>query len=178
MSSNGDMMKQMGLTRRDFVRATSAIGAAFGLEATGVMSLVGEAQAKETAAGGVPVLWLQGQACSGCSVSLLNTIFYTTIDDLAVNTLDINFHPNLTAAAGNMAVAQVERTYRQGGYVLVLEGAIPTGSGGKFCNLWPGMTFEKAVARYAERAAFIMGVGTCACYGGIPAAAPNPTGAQ
>ena len=96
--SNNEVMMKMGVTRRDFVRATSAIGAAFGLEATGVMSLVGDAQAKETAAGGVPVLWLQGQACSGCSVSLLNTIFYTTIDDLAVNTLDINFHPNLTAA--------------------------------------------------------------------------------
>ena len=178
MSDTNDIMRAMGLTRRDFMRATSAIGAAFGLEATGVMSLVGEAQAKETAAGGVPVLWLQGQACSGCSVSLLNTIFYTTIDDLAVNVLDINFHPNLTAAAGNMAVAQVERTYRKGGYVLVLEGAIPAGSGGAFCNLWPGMTFEKAVERYAGRAAFIMGVGTCACYGGIPAAAPNPTGAH
>jgi hydrogenase small subunit len=176
--SKDEVMKAMGLSRRDFIRATAAIGAAFGLEAAGVISLVGDANAKESATGGVPVLWLQGQACSGCSVSLLNSIFYTTIDDLAINTLDINFHPNLTAASGNLAVSQIERTYRQGSYVLVLEGAIPTGSGGKFCNLWPGMTFDKAVERYAERAAYIMGVGTCACFGGIPAAAPNPTGAH
>jgi hydrogenase small subunit len=169
-------MKAMGVSRRDFMRATSAIGAAFGLESAGVTGLVGNADAKETAAGGVPVLWLQGQSCSGCSVSLLNSIFYATIDDLAVNMLDINFHSNLTAATGNLAVSQIERTYRQGGYVLVLEGAIPTGSGGKFCNLWPGMTFQKAVERYTERAAFIMAAGTCASYGGIAAAAPNPTG--
>jgi hydrogenase small subunit len=175
--NNCDLIK-MGLTRRDFLRASTAIGAAFGLEATGLTKFVGEARAKETAAGGVPVLWLQGQSCSGCSVSLLNSIYYATIDDLAVNTLDLNFHPNLTAAAGNQAVAQIERTYRQGGYVLVLEGAIPTGSGGKFCNLWPGMTFAKAVDRYTERAAFILGVGTCACFGGIPGGTPNPTGAQ
>ena len=165
------------LTRRDFLRATSAIGAAFGLETSGLLNLAGDAQAKETAQGGVPVLWLQGQSCSGCSVSLLNSIYYSTIDDLAVNTLDMNFHPNLTAAAGCLAVSEVERTYRHGGYVLAVEGAIPVGSGGKFCNLWPGMTFEKSVERYASRAAFVMGVGTCACFGGIPAAGPNPTGA-
>ncbi len=176
--SDCEYMCGTGVTRRDFLRATSAIGAAFGLQATGLVNLVGEAQAKETANGGVPVLWLQGQSCTGCSVSLLNSIYYATIEELAVNTLDINFHPNLTAATGNLAIAQVERTYRQGGYVLALEGAIPTGSGGKFCNLWPGLTFDKAVERYAKRAAFVMGVGTCACYGGIPAAAGNPTGAQ
>lgn len=176
--NNNEQWVEMGITRRDFLRATLVIGAAFGLDSAGLTKLVGEADAKETAAGGVPVLWLQGQACTGCSISLLNSIYYTTIDQLAINTLDINYHPNLTAAAGNMAVAQIESTYRQGGYVLVLEGAIPTGSGGKFCNLWPGMTFDKAVERYAARAAFIMGVGTCACYGGIPAAAPNPTAAK
>ena len=176
--SNCDATNFGNLTRRDFLRATSVIGAAFGLNAAGLLDFGSEAEAKETAAGGIPVLWLQGQACSGCSVSLLNSIFYTTIDDLAVNTLDINFHPNLSAAAGNLAVAQIERTYRQGGYVMVFEGAIPTGSGGAFCNLWPGMTYQKAVERYTERAAYILAVGTCASFGGIAAAAPNPTGAQ
>jgi hydrogenase small subunit len=171
-------MCNLGFTRRDFLRATSAIGAAFGLETSGLLNLVGEAEAKEATAGGVPVLWLQGQACTGCSVSLLNSIYYTTIDDLLVNKLDLNFHPNLSAASGNLSVSQIEQTYRKGGYVLALEGAIPTGSAGKFCNLWPGMTFDKAVARYADRAAFIMAVGTCASYGGIPAALPNPTGSR
>jgi NiFe hydrogenase small subunit HydA len=167
----------MELNRRDFVKATSVLGAALGVQ---MPSWVGqdEAQALETADGGVPVLWVQGQSCSGCSVSLLNSITYMTIDELLVNTLDVNFHPTLAAGAGNIAVSAAEKTFRRGGYVLVVEGAIPTGAQGNYCRLWPGLTFQKAVERYAERAAFVLGVGTCACYGGMAAGSPNPTGAQ
>ena len=75
-------MEEFTITRRDFLRATSAIGAAFGLQATGLTKFAETAEAKETAAGGLPVLWLQAQACTGCSVSLLNSIYYATIDDL------------------------------------------------------------------------------------------------
>jgi len=171
------VMKAMGLTRRDFMQATSAIGAAFGIGATGVTNFASKAEAKETAAGGLPVLWLQAQACTGCSVSLLNSIYYATITDLVVNTLDINYHSNLSAAAGNLAVSTVEKTYRQGGYALVVEGAIPTGANGEYCTLWPGMTALKGVRRYAERASVIIAAGTCAAYGGLSAAKPNLTGA-
>lgn len=170
-------LKAMGVSRRDFMRASSAIGAAFGLEATGVTKFVGKAEAKEAAAGGLPVLWLQAQTCTGCSVSLLNSIYYATIADLVVNTLDINYHPNLSAAAGNLAVSAVETTYRKGGYALVVEGAIPTAADGEYCTLWPGLTALKGVKRYAERASVIIAAGTCASYGGLSAAQPNLTGA-
>ena len=171
------VMTAMGVSRRDFIRATSAIGAAFGLDMTGVTKFTSKAEAKETAAGGLPVLWLQAQACSGCSVSLLNSIYYATIADLAVNTLDINFHSNLSAATGNLAVSAIEKTYRQGGYALVVEGAIPTAANGEYCTLWPGLTALKGVKRYAERASVVIAAGTCASYGGLSAAAPNLTGA-
>ena len=69
----------MDLTRRDFVKASSALVTALGLNASGVLR--NEVLAKETEDGGVPVVWLQGQSCNGCSVSLLNCIYYTTIDD-------------------------------------------------------------------------------------------------
>jgi NiFe hydrogenase small subunit HydA len=156
------------------VKASSALVTALGLNATGVLRL-GEAEALE---GGVPVVWLQAQSCNGCSVSLLNCIYYTTIDDLLLNTIDLDFHPTLMAAAGNLAVAAAERAYRRGGYVLVVEGSIPTAAGGDYCQLWSGMSALDGVARFAERAAFIMGVGSCACYGGVVHGAPNPTGAQ
>jgi NiFe hydrogenase small subunit HydA len=171
-------MKAMGLSRRDFMQASSAIGAAFGLGVAGVTQFVPKAEAKETSAGGLPVLWLQAQACTGCSVSLLNSIYYATITDLAVNTLDINFHSNLSAAAGNQAVSAIEKTYRQGGYALVVEGAVPTAANGNYCTLWPGLTALKGVQRYAERASVIIAAGTCASFGGLSAAQPNVTGAK
>lgn len=167
----------MELSRRDFLKGSSAIATAFGLQSLGVFG-GSDAEALETDKGGVPVIWLQAQACTGCTVSLLNSIYYTTIDDLLLNTLDLNYHPQLSAAAGNLAVAQVEKTYRQGGYVLVVEGAIPTANGGTFCYLWPGLTALDAVARYTKNAAFILAVGSCASFGGMAAGAPNPTGAK
>ena len=166
----------MDLTRRDFVKASSALVTALGLNASGVLR--NEVLAKETEDGGVPVVWLQGQSCNGCSVSLLNCIYYTTIDDLLVNSLDVEFHPTLMAAAGHLAVSAAEKAYRRGGYVLVIEGAIPTAAGGAYCQLWPGLTMVKGVDRFAKRASVVIAVGACASFGGVVHGEPNPTGAQ
>jgi hydrogenase small subunit len=137
-----------------------------------------EAWAKEAAEGGLPLVWLQAQSCSGCSVSLLNSIASMSIDDLLVNSLDLEFHSSLMAAPGNLAVSAAEKAYRRGDYVLVVEGAIPTAADGTYCYLWPGLTALKGVDRYAKRARHILAVGACACYGGMVGGAPNPTGAQ
>lgn len=167
----------MELTRRDFLKATAAVAGALGLRGAGLLPLQ-RALALEAEDGGVPVVWLQGQSCTGCSVSLLNSIHFTSIDDLLLNSLDVDFHPSLMAGAGDLAVSAAEETYEKGGYVLVVEGAIPSGEDGKYCYLWPGTTAVEGIERYAEKAGFIIAVGTCASYGGLAAGAPNPTGAR
>jgi hydrogenase small subunit len=167
----------MQVTRRDFLKASAAVAAALGLRVTGPGAR-SEALALERVDGGVPVVWLQAQGCSGCSVSLLNSIRDQSIGGLLLNALDLEFHSTVMAAAGNLAVAAAERAYRRGGYVLAVEGAIPTAANGEYCYLWSGLTALKGVERFARRAAFIIGVGSCACYGGMVAAAPNPTEAQ
>jgi len=167
----------MDLTRRDFLKTSTLITAAFGLQTTGLLR-IDEALALETAAGGVSLVWLQGQACTGCSVSLLNSIFYTTIDDLLVNKLDLNYHSTVSAASGALAVANAEAAYSAGNYILVAEGAVPSAAGGGYCLLWPKMTMVQALTKYTARAKFILAVGACASYGGVAAAAPNVTGAK
>ncbi len=167
----------MQLTRRDFLKASSAVAGAVGLAATGMMNLP-QALAKEAANGGVPVIWLEGSGCSGCSVSLLNTVYYTTIDNLLVNTLDLDYHATVMAAAGDLAVANANATKAKGGYVLILEGAIPTGASGRYGHLWEGTTIAAGVKAFAANAGYIMAVGTCACYGGVSGGKPNPTGAK
>lgn len=163
----------MSITRRDFLKYCVAASGALGLQASGLLRL----QEVLAAEGGAPVVWLQAQGCSGCSVSLLNSIHYTTIDDLLLNTLDLEFHSTVMAAAGDLAISAAEAAYAQPGYVLVVEGAIPRAHGGAYCYLWPGMTALDAVHTFAQRASFVLAVGTCAAYGGIPGGAPNPTGA-
>ena len=166
----------MNITRRDFLKASAAITGALALKASGLLQLQ-----KAIAAGvngGVPVIWLQGQSCTGCSVSLLNTIHYMKIDNLLVNTLNLKYHPTVMAAAGDLAVGAAEDTAP--GYVLVVEGAIPVADQGHYCHVWEDengvpVTMETAFNDFWPDANCILAVGTCACYGGIPAGKPNPT---
>lgn len=165
----------MTLSRRDFVKASSALAAAFGLQLAGV----DEATAGEST---TPLIWLQAQGCSGCSTSLLNTLTAGKLEDLLCSKLDLEFHPTLMAAAGPNAIAATTRAKNAGGYLLVVEGAIPTGANGKYCYLWPGVTACDGVREFAAKARYVLAVGTCAAYGGIPASRPphgrNPTGAK
>jgi len=165
----------MDITRRDFLRAYAAIGGALLLKASGLLQL------QKAMAGGAdspPLIWLQGQGCTGCSVSLLNSVYYTTIDDLLINKLDMKFHSTVMASAGDLAAGEAETARRLGGYILVVEGAVPLGEQGQYCQLWEGMTMQKALESFAKGASVILAVGTCASYGGMCAGKPNPTGAS
>ena len=164
----------MLISRRAFLKYCTATAGALGLSASGLVKL----QQVLAVEGGPPVVWLQGQGCTGCSTSLLNSIYYATIDDLLLNTIDLEYHPTVMAAAGDLAVSVAEAAYTKGGYVLVVEGAIPTAESGRYCYLWPGMTALDAVKTFSRNAAFVLAVGTCAAYGGIPGGRPNPTGAR
>jgi hydrogenase small subunit len=164
----------MDLNRRDFLKASSAVAGALGLTASGLIKLQ-DAWAAEGAS--PPIVWLQGQNCTGCSVSLLNTIYYATIDNLLTSVVDLQYHTTVMAAAGDLAVSAANDVAALP-HILVVEGAIPTGSGGKYAEAWPGTTVLQAVQKFANNAAYIIAVGTCASFGGMPAGGTNPTGAK
>lgn len=159
----------MRLDRRDFLKASAVLGGAMTLKSTGLLP---EAMAA-TGPDAPPVIWLQGQSCTGCSVSFLNSIYYTTADDLLLNQLDVRFQSNVMAAAGDLAVDKAVST--PPGYVLILEGAIPFGANGEYCHLWENTSMVDALQQFAPNAGVIIALGTCACYGGMYAARPNPT---
>jgi hydrogenase small subunit len=170
----------MNTTRRDFLRYCGISAAALGLTASDMMSL-GEALANPN---GPSVLWLQGASCTGCSVSLLNRISPlapTTAADLLINSINLVYHTNLSAAAGSTAVDALDAAYSRGGYVLAVEGGVPTAFGGAAGWLMTDaagrdITIAEAVRTYASRASAVVCMGTCASWGGIPASGPNPTG--
>ncbi len=128
----------------------------------------------EMAQGRAPVLWLQGLSCSGCSVSLLNSESITP-DKLLTEYISLLFHQTLSAATGHTAVEAVNGAIERGGYVLVVEGAVP-GSMPRAC-VFGEEPFPEQVLRAARKAKAVLAVGTCATNGGIPAAENNPTGA-
>jgi hydrogenase small subunit len=159
----------MNVTRRDFLKYAAASAAALGLSRVQLTRL----ETVLAASSRPPVVWLSGQACTGCSISLLNAV-NPTIDQVLLNTISLNYHPNVMAAAGDLAVSAARSTAQPGGYILVVEGAIPTASSGRYCYVWDeggsAITMADAVSSLAATAAYVVAVGTCASFGGIPAA--------
>jgi hydrogenase small subunit len=166
-------MGRNGYSRRDFLRIGGALAAAAGLPAEYVAVF---AQGMRRLSQGLPrVLWMQGQACAGCSVSLLNaedpTILYAVTEHLS-----LVFHPTLSAAQGRLAMQVIEQVQRgEEPFILVVEGAIPVGMP-EACRIG-GRTFADVLAPLLRRARFVLAAGTCASFGGIPSADGNPTGA-
>ena len=168
----------MEITRRDFLKYCGLTAAALGLSGSDLLRLE-EALAATT---GPTVIWLQGSSCTGCSVSLLNRISPsspTTVADLLINKINLVYHPNLMGSAGQSAVEIAKAAYTKGGYILAVEGGVPTAFNGQTCWAWTyndvDITFLKAATDLASRAAAVLAIGTCAGWGGIPAAPPNPT---
>jgi hydrogenase small subunit len=141
----------------------------------GVSALPQIAEALEQLAStNAPVLWLQGLSCSGCSVSFLNSEDPDPAQ-LLTGHISLLFHSTISAAGGTVAMDIIHRSIDQGGYYLVIEGSIPLGMP-QACTVG-GEPLSEQAAKAARSAKAVIAAGTCASYGGIPAAQNNPTGA-
>jgi hydrogenase small subunit len=170
----------MAITRRDFLKYCGLSATALGLSSIDLLRL--EETLASTSATAPKVIWLQGASCTGCSMSFLNrisTVAPTTAADVLINSIDLIYHPNIMAMAGQDAATIAEQAYNAGGYILAVEGGVPTAFGGRTCWAWNyngvDVTFQQAVTDLASKASNILCIGTCASFGGIPAAGPNPT---
>lgn len=173
-----DMMEVIeteGVNRRDFMKWVSATTATLMLPPM-FAPLVAEATELMNR---VPVIWIELQDCAGNTEALLRSSA-PTVDDLFFDVLSLEFHHALMACAGNDAEHQLDDAVEhfKGKYLLFVEGSIPTAMNGNYGTIGPsGETFQEHLARLSKDAAAIVAVGTCATFGGVPAASPNPTGA-
>jgi hydrogenase small subunit len=170
----------MALSRRKFLQLIGGSAAAVSLSDLWLTKI---AQAITESPGLPPVIWLQGQGCTGCSVSTLNTV-YPDIAKVLTEIISLEFNPTVMAAAGDHAIKVLDDALanQAGKYILVVEGSIPTGGGGAYCTV--GEKQDKPVTildwttQLGNSAKAIINVGTCSAFGGIPAGQPNPTGAK
>jgi hydrogenase small subunit len=169
----------ISVSRRAFLKYCTASAATLGLDPFDLTGL-NQAMANPN---GPNVLWLQGSSCTGCTMSFLNYIAPTapkTAADVLISAINLAYHPNLSAAAGDTVVNEIARVYAAGNYILAIEGGIPTAFNGAACLAYTvngkDIPFKDVVQDLASRAAKILCVGTCSSFGGIPAAPPNPTG--
>ncbi len=187
-----DEMRKKGFSRRDFLKFCGLMVGAMGLsavppiEASGMplplarssqkQAIKTVAQALQTKAR-LPVIWLEFQDCAGCSEALTRSQSPTLVD-LVLNSITVEYHETLSAAAGFQAEGAKQaamKTYA-GKYVLVVEGSISPKDEGVYCAIG-GKSSLDLFNEAASGAAAIIATGNCASFGGLPRANPNPTGA-
>jgi len=152
----------MRISRRDFLKYCAMSAGALGLSTTDMIKLE-KALASEPAQGGTRVVWLNGAACTGCTVSFANTKYFSSVQDLLVpwsvaaglpgltdlddgkldGALDIDFIETLSSSVGARAVnAAFGVLGGTDNFVLCLEGAIQTdaptttSNEGDYCQIW------------------------------------------
>jgi len=166
----------LGISRRRFMSYCAGLASLLALPQAMVPRLAQAATAKTLPS----VVYMSFQECTGCLESMVNSFAFgggTTIDNLILNMISLDYQETLMAAAGDQAEDLLLSLTAKTGYVLVVDGSIPAdGDSGYFIS-----GERSGVARFeaaAQNAALIVAVGTCASFGGLPKANPNPTGAR
>ncbi|MHB8656511.1 MAG: NADH-quinone oxidoreductase subunit B family protein [Solirubrobacteraceae bacterium] len=151
--------------------------------------------------GEVHIFWLAGMSCDGCTVSMTGAS-NPSLEDLIAGTIPLMpkvrlHHPMLDEESGDDFMEPFKRAIagRLGApYLLVLEGSVPDDQalprqGGCYAALGAGGSavggergrpdrMTDWLKALAPGAVACIAIGTCATWGGIPAAAGNITGSM
>lgn len=160
------------LSRRDFMKFCGIVAVALGMEASFAATVAQALESKKRPS----VIYMHGAECTGCTEALLRAVD-PFVDVLMMEIISLDYCETVMAAAGKAAHGALETAMKNpDGYVCTIEGAIPTRNGGRYGQVG-GETMLSLFTRVASGAKAVIAVGTCASFGGIQAAAPNPSGA-
>ncbi len=182
--------------RRTFLGMAAAVGAAAFL--AGNASQVAAA----ITGSGKKILWLRGIGCGGCTASFLNGGNPDVLAAIQSIGVDLAYHEGLMPQQGIVvdgnkmntdkfnSISRMDNIINSGGYVLLIEGAIPNGPDGtgRYSTIMRTVSggndaavdtpLKDIVKDAAEHADAIVAVGTCASFGGISAASGSVTDAR
>ncbi|PKM05260.1 MAG: Ni/Fe hydrogenase [Gammaproteobacteria bacterium HGW-Gammaproteobacteria-7] len=163
-----------GVSRRAFLKFCALTASLLALP-PGTAAMLADSLAR---ARRLPVVWLSFQECTGCTESLTRSSA-PSIERLLFELISLDYHHTLQAAAGAAAEQVREKSLagNHGKLVLVVAGSVPTALGGAYSSI-AGEDNLSLLRRCLEAAEAVLAAGTCAAFGGLPAAAPNPTGAM
>ncbi|MBR9676033.1 hydrogenase [Candidatus Woesearchaeota archaeon] len=122
------------------------------------------------------LIWMQGQTCDGDSMSVINATEPNFLDFLKRNKINLLYHPTLSPIYGRDA-QKLWNDCLKGKipvHIFVFEGSVPQKEG--YGDYFEGQDIRNMVKNFASKAMLTVAVGTCAGYGGLPAAAPNESG--
>ncbi len=170
------LLRERGISRRSFLKWTTMMTGALMLPP---MFRPMVARAAESFSR-LPVVWLHFAECTGCSEALLRSS-YPGVDDILLDTISLEYHETLMAAAGHQAEENLEKALHDfaGKFVCVIEGALPIGLHGKYLTLGAkGKTGIQVAKEVTSKAGAVICIGSCSAFGNVQAAKPNPTDAS
>jgi hydrogenase small subunit len=164
-----EAVESHGLNRRDFLKYCAATAALFGLSELEFTTRVAQALEKATTKK-PPVLWLEGLACAGCTISLTQSL-NPPASKILLDKISLRSHWTVMASAGALAEEVLQATIKEGGYILIMEGAIPSADD----RFWmhAGMPGRHHFEEAAKNATAVLAVGACSAFGGIPRTTPS-----
>ena len=170
-----DVLEAKGIQRRDFMKWAAVVTASLGLPSSFAPLTMKAAEL----AGRVPIIWLHMAECTGCSESLLRSED-PSIDSIIFDYVSLEYHETIMAASGYQAEKSLEDAVQnyKGRYVMMVEGGIPKDTEYFLTIGAYARTGAEECRHVAEHAAAIFAIGTCSSFGGVQAAAPNPTNAH
>lgn len=168
----GEQLRENGISRRAFLKFCGLLASSMAL----APSMIPKLAAALEKASRPSVIWLSFQECTGCAESITRA-HSPSLEGLIFDTISLDYQHTLQAAAGEAAEQARDEAMQAnyGKYVLIVDGSIPLGNAGY--STIAGVSNLDMLKQVAKGAAVIIALGSCAAYGGLPQANPNPTGA-
>jgi NiFe hydrogenase small subunit HydA len=163
-----DALEFRGIKRRDFLKYCGATAALLGLSELHAPKI---AAALEKASKRPPVIWLNFASDTGCTEAFIKAT-YPSPAQVILDILSVDYNETIMAAAGKQVEEILAASRKAGGYILIIEGGIPTKKGHGMIG---GQEMLEVFKEMAKPAIAVLAIGSCATDGGIPAAKPNPS---
>ena len=166
-----EALRRQGISRRSFLQFCSMTAAALGLGSAGAGDIVNAMQTKPR----TPIIWLHGLECTCCTESFIRS-YAPVAKDVVLSMVSLDYDDTIMAAAGEQAEESLHETMEKykGNYILAVEGNVPLYQGGINC-IPCGEVFINKIKAVAKDAKAVIGWGSCAAWGCINTAKPNPT---
>ncbi len=166
-----EVMRRQGITRRSFLKYCSLTAASLGLSPVFASQIAHAMETKPR----IPVLWLHGLECTCCSESFIRSA-HPLAKDVILSMLSLDYDDVIMAAAGQQAEAIIEETIEKydGNFILACEGNPPLNQDG-MSMIVSGKPYLEQLIHVANHCKAIISWGSCASWGCVQAASPNPT---
>lgn len=167
----GDRLAKHGVSRRTFMKYCMGMSAMMAVPASMMPKLAEAALLAPVTS----VVYLSFQECTGCLESLVNVFPNTqyktdSIENIILTALSLDYSETLMAPSGAQAEKSKADAIAKKNYVLVVDGSIPDDKAGVGFFIQSGKTGLQLLKEAATNAALVVSVGTCASFGGLPAA--------